>query len=79
MLSSRLLFIDFRRCRYQQNIMTTKFMSRSIEHPRRTIILNFLEHSGIDCAYLFGQGYDGASTIVVNFTEFKHISEKSII
>jgi len=25
------------------------------------VILNFLEHSGIECAYLFGQGYDGAS------------------
>jgi len=67
MLSSRLLFIDFRRCRYRQNIMTTKFMNRSIEHPRRTIILNFLEHSGIDCAYLFGQGYDRASTMSGEF------------
>jgi len=31
------------------------------------IILNFLEHSGIDCTYLFGQGYDGASAMSGEF------------
>ncbi|XP_025424947.1 zinc finger MYM-type protein 1-like [Sipha flava] len=31
------------------------------------IILDFLEQSGIDCAYLFGQGYDGASTMSGEF------------
>lgn len=31
------------------------------------VILDFLEYSGIDCAYLFGQGYDGASTMSGEF------------
>jgi len=29
--------------------------------------LDFLEYSGIDCAYIFGQGYDGASTMSGEF------------
>lgn len=54
------LYGKFKKC---ENFLNFAHVADITGKSLSNVILNFLDYSWIDCAYLFGQDYDGVSTL----------------